>query len=345
MPPRMVTVAAVQAAPVYLNLERSLAKALNLITEAAMKGAQLVVFPESYLPGYPAWLDYCRDVALWNHPPVKKLYARLAQNSVVVPSPTTEALATAAREYELTIVMGIHERVAEGPGRGTLYNSLLTIGPTGIILNRHRKLVPTFSERLIWGQGDSRGLRAVETPVGRVGGLICWEHWMPLTRQALHNSSEDVHAAVWPAVKEMHQVASRHYAFEGRCFVVAAGAIMRASDLPRELEPIAKLAEDPEALVLDGGSAVIGPDGLYVAGPAFDCEAIILARINLNRIREENLTLDVTGHYSRPDLFDFRAKSENGKGELINVLSGEAPEPAVVHPPNYQEETQELRKH
>src|ERR1051325_2101875 len=256
---QLVTVAAVQAAPIYLNLERSLAKALNLITEAAMKQAQVVVFPESWLPGYPAWLDYCRDVALWGHKPMKQVYARLAENSVVVPSATTEALAAAAREYQLTIVIGIHERIAEGRGRGTLYNSLLTFGPTGELLNHHRKLMPTFNERLIWGQGDGRGLRAAETPAGRVGGLICWEHWMPLTRQVLHNAGEDIHAAVWPAVNEMHQIASRHYAFEGRCFVIAVGAIMRASDLPSELEPRADLANNPNKLILDGGSAVIGP--------------------------------------------------------------------------------------
>jgi predicted amidohydrolase len=340
----MVTIAAVQAAPVYLNLERSLAKALNLIAEAAMKKAQLVVFAESWLPGYPAWLDYCRDVALWNHPPVKKLYARLAENSVVVPGAATEALAAAAREHQLTVVIGVHERVAEGPGRGTLYNSLLTFGPTGVLLNRHRKLVPTYSERLIWGQGAGQGLRVVETPVGRLGGLICWEHWMPLARQTLHNAGEDIHVAVWPAVKEMHQIASRHYAFEGRCFVIAAGAIMRARDLPPELEPIAELANDPEAMVLDGGSAVIGPDGLYVAGPAFDCEAIIMARINLNRIREESLTLDVTGHYSRPDLFDFHTRSENGRGATPPWLASEAGEPTVARQPGYAEEMKELKK-
>ncbi len=344
MPASMVTIAAVQAAPVYLNLERSLAKALNLIAEAAMKKAQLVVFAESWLPGYPAWLDYCRDVALWNHPPVKKLYARLAENSVVVPGAATEALAAAAREHQLTVVIGVHERVAEGPGRGTLYNSLLTFGPTGVLLNRHRKLVPTYSERLIWGQGAGQGLRVVETPVGRLGGLICWEHWMPLARQTLHNAGEDIHVAVWPAVKEMHQIASRHYAFEGRCFVIAAGAIMRARDLPPELEPIAELANDPEAMVLDGGSAVIGPDGLYVAGPAFDCEAIIMARINLNRIREESLTLDVTGHYSRPDLFDFHTRSENGRGATPPWLVSEAAEPTVARQPSYAEEMKELKK-
>jgi predicted amidohydrolase len=314
----MVNIAVVQAAPVYTNLERSLAKALNLIAGAATKEAQLVVFPETWLPGYPAWLDYCRDVTVWDHPPVKKLYATLLENSVVVPGPVTETLAAAAREHQTTIVIGVHERVLEGPGRGTIYNTLLTFGPTGTILNRHRKVMPTFSERLIWGQGDSQGLRSVKTPAGRIGGLICWEHWMPLARQVMHNAGEDIHVAVWPAVKEMHQIASRHYAFEGRCFVVAAGAIMRARDLPRELEAIASLAENSEAFILNGGSSVIGPDGHYVAGPAFDCEALIMARVNLERIHEESLTLDVTGHYSRPDLFDLRVRGSDGRSPAVN---------------------------
>ncbi|HZS09933.1 MAG TPA: carbon-nitrogen hydrolase family protein [Blastocatellia bacterium] len=347
MAPSMVNIAAVQAAPVYLNLERSLAKALNLISEAAMKRAQLVAFPETWLPGYPAWLDYCRDVALWDHPPVKKLYARLVENSVVIPGPVTETIAAAAREHQTTVVIGVNERVTEGPGRGTLYNTLLTFGPTGLILNRHRKMMPTFSERLIWGQGDGTGLRAAETPAGRVGGLICWEHWMPLPRQVMHNAGEDIHVAAWPAVKEMHQVASRHYAFEGRCFVLAVGGIMRARDLPGELEPTANLAANPDAFILNGGSAVIGPDGHYVAGPAFDCEALVMARVNLERIREESMTLDVTGHYSRPDLFEIRTK---GDGNLAQTSNGslphsEPPEPSFPRPFSFDVETEEARKH
>ncbi|MFN0124204.1 MAG: carbon-nitrogen hydrolase family protein [Blastocatellia bacterium] len=332
MAPQMVNVAAVQASPVYLSLERSLARALNLIAEAALKNAQLVVFPEAWLPGYPAWLDYCRDVALWDHPPVKKLYARLAESSVVVPGPVTEAIGATAREYNTTVVIGVHERVAEGPGRGTLYNTLLTFGPNGALLNRHRKLMPTFSERLIWGQGDSLGLRAVRTPVGRVGGLMCWEHWMPLTRQVLHDSGEDIHVAAWSSVKEMHQIASRHYAFEGRCFVVAAGAIMHARDLPPELEAVASLTGEPEAFILNGGSAIIGPDGKYLAGPAFDCEALVTARINLERIREENLAMDVTGHYSRPDLFSVQLKTAPGR-DAVNGYLPPGPEVVPQTPP------------
>src|SRR5438094_4477726 len=182
-----IRVAAVQAAPIHLDLNRSLQKAQALIAEAAALGAKLIVFGEAFLPGYPAWLDCCRDVALWDHEPTKKVFARLMENSVVVPGPVTEALGTAAREHDLVLNISVHERVIEGAGRGTLYNTMLTFGTDGALLNCHRKIMPTFTERMIWGQGDGSSLRAVETSIGRVGGLICWEHWMPLARQALHD--------------------------------------------------------------------------------------------------------------------------------------------------------------
>jgi nitrilase len=314
-------VAAVQAAPYYLDLERSLRRAIELIAEAAKRRAQLVVFPESWLPGYPAWLDVCRDIAVWDHEPTKRLYAQLMENSVAVPSRETEALGEAARRHNLTLVIGIHERVNEGPGRGTLYNSILIFGPTGEMLNIHRKLIPTFTERLIWAQGDGAGLRVVETPAGRIGGLICWEHWMPLARQTLHVAGEDIHVSLWPSVREMYQIASRHYAFEGRCFVVAAGGIMRRGDLPRGFEITGRLASDDNEFILDGGSCVIGPDGQYVAGPTFCSEVIILARINLERVREESLTLDVTGHFNRPDLFGFHCKTGATRGPYSGMPS------------------------
>ncbi len=204
-------------------------------------------------------------------------------------------------------MLGISERVDRGPGRGTLYNSLVTIGPDGRLLNHHRKLMATYTERLVWGAGDVEGLSVVDTPAGRVGGLICWEHWMPLARQALHEAGEDIHVAVWPTVKEMHQVASRHYAFEGRCYVLAAGALMRASALPPELEAHPGIITHGDQWVLRGGSAIIGPDGAYVQAPVYDEERVLVAELDLGRIREESMTLDVTGHYHRPELFEFRA--------------------------------------
>lgn len=305
----MITVAAIQYGPVYLDLPRSVEKAIRLVAEAAALGARLVVFPETWLPGYPAWLDCCRDVALWDRKPTKKVFARLMENSVVVPGPVTEALGEAAREHNLVLNISVHERVIEGPGRGTLYNTMLTFGTDGALLNTHRKIMPTYTERMIWGQGDGSSLRAVTTGIGRIGGLICWEHWMPLARQVLHQSGEDIHIAAWPQVKEMNLIASRHYAFEGRCFVIACGAVMRASELPAELEAIESLKQQADSFVLNGGTAIIAPDGSILAGPAFDEEAIITADLDLSRIAEESLALDVSGHYSRPDIFEVKLKS------------------------------------
>lgn len=304
-----IRVAVVQA-EVAADLEAGLALTDQLTGDAAAKGAGLVVFPESWLPGYPAWLDVCRDAGLWDHAPVKRVFARMAEQSVVVTGPAGRALGAIAARSAVTLVVGVTERVEAGPGRGTLYNTLLTFGPGGNLLNHHRKLVPTYSERMVWGPGDAAGLQAVDTPAGRVGGLICWEHWMPLARQALHESGEDIHVAVWPTAHEMHQVASRQYAFEGRCFVLAAGSLLRAGQLPADLEPHPDRVADPGALVLRGGSAIIGPDGSYLAGPAYLEPVTLLADLDLTRVREESMTLDVGGHYSRPDCLDYSVRRD-----------------------------------
>lgn len=301
-------VAAVQAESVPLDLAGTLELTRRLVAQAAGQGARVVAFPETWLPGYPAWLDCCRDVGLWDHEPMKRLYVRLRDNCVVVGGPATSELSRLARQHDVVLVVGVQERVDEGPGRGTLYNTLLTFGPDGALLNHYRKLMPTFTERLVWGAGDGTGLRASATDRGRIGGLVCWEHWMPLARQVLHDSGEDVHVAAWPQVKEMNLVASRHYAFEGRCYVIACGALMRAGSLPAELETPEAFRGRPDALVLRGGSAIIGPDGAILAGPVLDEETILLADLDLSRVAAESLTLDVTGHYQRPDLFELRLK-------------------------------------
>lgn len=304
---------AVVQAEVPSDLADGLSRTAERVREAAAKGASLVVFPEAWLSGYPAWLDVCRDAALWDHAPVKKVFARMVENSVSVPSAASDALARMASESGVTLVVGVSERVDAGPGMGTLYNSVLTYGRDGSLLNHHRKLMATYSERMVWGHGDAQGLRAVPVRVGdrdvRIGALICWEHWMPLARQALHESGEDVHIALWPTVHEMHQVASRQYAFEGRCFVIAAGSLMRATALPPELERHPDKILTDDQWVLRGGSAVIGPDGMYLAGPVYDEATILVADLDLGRAREERLTLDVTGHYSRSDVFEFRISS------------------------------------
>jgi len=288
------------------TLADALSRTRELAGKAARGGATLVVFPETWIPGYPAWLDVCRDAGLWDHAPVKRVFARMAENSIVVGGESGKALAEIARALDVTLVVGVIERVDAGIGRGTLYNALLTIGPDGVLLNHHRKLMPTYTERMVWGLGDANGLQAVDTPAGRVGGLICWEHWMPLARQALHESAEDIHVAVWPNVHEMVQIASRQYAFEGRCFVLAAGSLLRAANLPPELEPHPDRVTSPSQFVLRGGSAIIGPNGAYIAGPVFDEPCILTAELDLNQVREELMSLDVAGHYSRPDCLELR---------------------------------------
>ena len=307
MPPSNITVAIVQA-EAGADLADALERTRAGIRDARDAGASLVVFPETWIPGYPVWLDLCRDVSLWNHAATKAVFARMARDSVSVPGDTFHALVQMARDASVTLVIGVTERVEHGPGRGTLYNSLLTIAADGRLLNHHRKLVPTYTERMVWGGGDAEGLRAVDTPAGRVGGLICWEQWMPLARQALHESGEDIHVAVWPTVHEMHQVASRQYAFEGRCFVLAAGSLMRASALPPGLDVHRERVTHAAQWVLRGGSAIIGPDGGYLVAPVYDEHRVLVAELDLARIREESMTLDVSGHYARPDLFEFRAR-------------------------------------
>jgi predicted amidohydrolase len=302
-----VSVAVVQAI-VASSLANGLEQTRALTAEAAAAGAALVVFPETWLPGYPAWLDVCRDVALWDHEPTKQVFARYRAESVDVLGESGAAIARVAADARVTLVVGVSERVASGPGSGTLFNSLLTYGPDGRLLNHHRKLVPTYTERMVWGQGDSEGLRAVDTPAGRVGGLVCWEHWMPLARQALHVSGEDIHVAVWPTVHERLQLASRHYAFEGRCFVLAAGSLMPASGLPKELERDPVRAPSDDALVLGGGSAIIGPDGHYIVPPCFDAPTTLYATLDSAQLDAERMTLDVAGHYGRSDLFEFAVR-------------------------------------
>jgi nitrilase len=310
---KQVRVAIAQSAPVYLDKHASLAKALDLIQQAAKRGAQLIAFGETWLSGYPAWLDVCPGAALWENVSAKDVFAKLRSNSLVVPGEEVNALREAARDLKIAIVIGVNERVDAGPGNGTLYNSLLTISGDGQLGNHHRKLVPTYTERLVWGNGDGRGLEAVPTSAGRVGGLICWEHWMPLARMAMHNSGEHIHVAVWPTVHQLHQLASRHYAFEGRCFVLAVGLMMPAEDLPRELRDGAALLSGGSQWIERGGSAIIGPDSRYILDPVFDREELLVSDLDLTQIDRELMTFDASGHYARPDLFRFEKRDIHAK--------------------------------
>jgi nitrilase len=310
MPPQPCRLAVVQHPPVFLNLARSVERAVALIGEALAHGAQCIVFPETWLPGYPVWLDEAPSAGLWDYAPAKALYQVLSDNAITVPGPELETLRTLARDGAATIVMGAHERVG-----GTLYNTMVLIGPDGSH-RLHRKVMPTYTERMVWGMGDGSTLEVLETPFGRVGGLICWEHWMPLARAAIHAKRETIHVAQWPGVKDLHLLASRHYAFEGQCFVAVAGAVLTRGDVLAGFDslglgphPARTLLEaipgGDDTMLLRGHCAIVAPDTSYLAGPAPPEATILYADLDLDLITRGHLALDVDGHYARPDIFQL----------------------------------------
>lgn len=307
-----VKIAIVQAAPIYLDINASMKKLYQLLVEASSKGADLVCFGESWLTGYPAWIDYCDEYAKWDFKPTKEIFAKIHAHSVDMAGSEIQEISSWVKELNISLVLGLNEKVTSGPGNGTIYNSLITWSPKGEIVNHHRKLMPTHTERLLYGQGDGQGLNAVDLGFARVGGLICWEHWMPLARQTMHDSGEHIHVAVWPKVHELLQVATRSYAFEGRCFAIGVGQIMRVSDIPQAFKTPKHLSNRPNDLLLNGGSCVVGPDGNYLLEPIWDQEGVYTVDIDTDRCYEERMALDVTGHYQRNDVFELKVTKKRG---------------------------------
>jgi len=297
---------AIQHPPVFLDLNESIKKACDLIADAARNGAQLVVFPETWLTGYPLWFDLAPGAALWDSEDVKDVYQCLITNSASLVDSSILELCKAAKSARAIVVMGLHER-----SESTLYNTTLYINSDGRVLGHHRKLVPTYTERLIWGRGDGSTLEVYDTTLGRLGGLICWEHWMPMARYTYHAQQEQIHIAQWPTVKTMHQIASRHYAFEGGCTVIAAGSVLHIDDLKHlDLRLLDEIPHGPDGMLMRGGSCIIGPDGGFLADPVFDQPVFITAEVNPSQAISHTMTLDVTGHYSRPDIFTLRVNTE-----------------------------------
>jgi len=313
---RTFKVAVVQHPPVFLNLPESLSKAREHIEEAAGQGANVVAFPETWLPGYPVWLDYAPNAALWDYPPAKALHRVLVENSITIPSKHLQQLLTMAGKSGTYVIMGAHELLG-----GTVYNTMIFIDKNGRDFQLHRKLMPTYSERMIWGQGDGSTLSVLKSEYGNIGGLICWEHWMPLARAAMHAKQETLHIAPWPMVKEQNHLASRHYAFEGQCFVVAAGCVLSRGEILSGFESLGtsnvaagELLEaipgKNEDLILHGGSAVIAPNSSYLAGPIYDERCILYAEIDPRLLAEGRLFLDTDGHYARPDVFHLEVNEQ-----------------------------------
>jgi len=300
-----VTVACVQAEPVVLDRERTLDKQAALTAEAARAGAQLVVFPEAFIPAYPssAWAKF---LAGWADPRAKAAFAMLAREAVEVPGPAADRLAEIARANEVWLVTGVSERDPARPG--TLYNTLLYHAPDGRLALAHRKLVPTNHERLVWGQGDGGGLRALATPLGRLGGLICWENYMPLARFALYESGVEIYVAATADDSEAWQATLVHLARESRAYIVAPSHFQRSAAYPDGFplkEEIAHLD-----VIGRGGSAVLAPDGSYLAGPLYGEEGVLYAQLDPVRLDEERQRFDPAGHYHRPDVLSLRLRPQ-----------------------------------
>src|SRR3954465_823506 len=301
-----VTVACVQAEPVILDRDATIEKLATLAAEAAGNGAKLLVFPEAFIPAYPSSV-WARALAGWSEPGAKEAFALLARESLEVPSEAADRLAEIAREHEVWLVTGVTERDPEHPG--TLYNTLLYHGPDGSLALKHRKLVPTNHERLGWGQGDGEGLRAIETGIGRIGGLICWENYMPLARFALYESGVEIYVASTADDSDAWQATLVHIARESRAFVVSPCHFQRGSSYPDDF-PLREETADLNPLGR-GGSAILAPDGSYLAGPLYDEEGILYADLDPQRLAAERQRFDAAGHYHRPDVLELHVRPWN----------------------------------
>jgi nitrilase len=302
-----VTVACIQAEPVILDRDATIDKLEALAAEASGRGARLLVFPEAFIPVYPSSL-WARALAGWADSGAKEVFARLARESVEVPGEAADRLGEIARRHDVWLVTGVTERDPQRPG--TLYNTLLYHAPDGSLALKHRKLVPTNHERLVWGQGDGGGLRTIETDLGRLGGLICWENYMPLARFALYESGVEVYVASTADDGEEWQSTLVHIARESRAFVISPSHFQRASAYPADF-PLRDLLAGAE-IVGRGGSAILAPDGSYLAGPHYDSEAILYAELDPVRLDAERQRFDPAGHYHRPDVFSLRVRSRDG---------------------------------
>jgi len=298
----MPHVAIVQKPPILLDRAASIESAVAAVHEAAQDGAQLIVFPEAFVPGYPVWIWRLRPGSDSNL--TAEIHAQLHANAVDLSGADLAPLSSAAREHKVTIVCGINERDSNF-SRGTLFNTVVTIGPEGTVLNRHRKLMPTNPERMVWGMGDATGINVIDTPCGRLGALICWENYMPLSRYALYAQGVEVHVAPTYDHGERWLASMQHIAREGGCWVLGSGFALRGSDIPVNFPGKADLYPDPEEWINPGDSVIVAPNGKIVAGPLHKQFGFLSAHIDLNACSAAKRILDTAGHYSRPDIFNL----------------------------------------
>ena len=303
----VVRAAVVQAAPVIMDKRGTMERIRKLTGEAAEQGARIILFPEAFIPCYPRGLSFGSVVGNRSMGG-RKDWARYYDNSIDVPGPETEELGKLAAKSGVYLSIGVMER--EG---GTLFCTLLYFGPDGSLLAKHRKLKPTGSERLIWGEGDGSTLAAVNTPYGVMSGLICWENYMPLARAAIYGRNPSIYLAPTADQREGWQCSMRHIALEGRCFVLSCNQFVTKDMYPRDLQCFQDLESQPDILCR-GGSAIIDPLGSYLAGPSWDREEILCADLDLSAVVEARYDFDVTGHYARPDVFTLLVNGEPLRG-------------------------------
>ncbi|MBI1913524.1 MAG: carbon-nitrogen hydrolase family protein [Planctomycetes bacterium] len=290
-----VRAAVVQAAPIVFDLSRTLDKLAQLAADAARHGASLVLFPEAFVSAYPKGLDFGARVGM-RSPEGREQFRRYFASAIEVPGPATEAIGKAARAGQLHLVVGVIER--DG---GTLYCTVLFFGPDGSLLGKHRKLMPTAMERLVWGFGDGSTLTAVDTAIGKLGAVICWENYMPLLRMAMYAKGVQLYCAPTADDRETWLPTMRHVALEGRCFVLSACQYLTRADCPPDYPAIQ--GDDPKTVLMRGGSCIVGPLGQVLAGPSFEGEGILTAELDLAEIVRGKYDFDVAGHYARPDVF------------------------------------------
>jgi len=293
-------VALAQISPVWLNKEKTLQKIIKSIIEAGAQNAELIVFGEALLPGYPFWLALTNGTE-WNSSVQKELHAHYAHNSIQIEAGELDEVCGLAKKFKMSIYLGLIER-AKNRGGHSLYCSLVYIDQNGEIKSVHRKLQPTYDERLTWSPGDGNGLQVHPLKQFTVGGLNCWENWMPLPRTALYGLGEDLHVAVWPGSVHNTSDITRFIAKESRSFVVSVSALMKKEDFPKDTPHLEKILENCPEILTNGGSCVAGPDGEWILEPVINIEGLIYRTLDFNRIYEERQNFDAVGHYSRPDV-------------------------------------------
>ena len=298
----IIKVAAVQAEPVILDRDKTTAKACALIEEAGANGAKLVVFPELFIPIFTNASVWGRGFARFGSPEAQAAWSRLWRNSVEVPSSTTARLGQAAKAAGATVAIGVNERSTT---TRSFFNTILLIGPDGEIIGKHQKLVPTNSERMVHAYGDGSTLKVYETPAGKIGGLVCWENFMPLARFALYSQGEQIHVAATSFDIDMAITNARNTAFEGGVFVISAANVIRKGSYPSDFEFADEFAGVGD-YIIEGGSCIIAPDGSLLAGPVYKVETILYADLDLNDTIRCSQLMDVTGHYARPEVLGLR---------------------------------------